>query len=61
LNALGFYDRLLGFLDFVAEEAFLRPVHRKMLLVSETPGDLLGRMERYRAPPETKWIGRDER
>ena len=37
LNVAGFYDRLLGFLDFVADEAFLRPVHREMLLVAETP------------------------
>ncbi len=61
LNVLGFYDRLLGFLDFVVEEAFLRPIHRNMLLVGETPEGLLGKMERYRAPPETRWIGRDER
>jgi len=61
LNVFGFYDRLLGFLDFVVEEAFMRPIHRNMLLVGETPEGLLGKMERYRAPPETRWIRRDER
>jgi uncharacterized protein (TIGR00730 family) len=61
LNVFGFYDRLLGFLDFVVEEAFLRPIHRNMLLVGETPEGLIRKMERYRAPPETRWIGRDER
>jgi uncharacterized protein (TIGR00730 family) len=61
LNVLGFYDRLLGFLDFVVQEAFMRPIHRNMLLVGETPEGLLGEMARYRAPPETKWIDRDER
>jgi hypothetical protein len=32
-----------------------------MLLVGETPDDLLEKMDRYRAPPKTRWIGRDER
>jgi len=61
LNVFGFYDRLLGFLDFVVDEAFLKPVHRNMLLVGETPDGLLEKMEDYRAPPETRWIGRDDR
>jgi uncharacterized protein (TIGR00730 family) len=61
LNVFGFYDRLLGFLDFVVDEAFLRPVHRNMLLVGETPEGLLKNMEAYRAPAETRWIGRDDR
>jgi uncharacterized protein (TIGR00730 family) len=61
LNALGFYDRLLGFLDFVMGEAFMRPIHRNMLLVGETPEGLLEKMAGYSAPPETRWIGREER
>lgn len=61
LNVAGFYDRLLGFLDFVADEAFLRPVHREMLLVAETPDILLEKLQAYRAPPETRWISRDDR
>jgi uncharacterized protein (TIGR00730 family) len=61
LNALGFYDRLLGFLDFVMGEAFMRPIHRNMLLVGETSEGLLEKMEGYSAPPETRWIGREER
>ena len=61
LNASGFYDRLLGFLDFVMGEAFMRPMHRNMLLVSETPDGLLEKIARYSPPPETRWIGRDER
>jgi uncharacterized protein (TIGR00730 family) len=61
LNVAGFYDRLLCFLDFVADEAFLRPVHREMLLVAETPDILLEKLQVYRAPPETRWISRDDR
>ena len=60
LNVLGFYDRLLGFLDFAVGEAFMKPMHRNMLLVSETPERLLEKMESYRAPPKTRWIAREE-
>jgi uncharacterized protein (TIGR00730 family) len=61
LNMFGFYDRLLGFLDFVVDEAFLRPVHRDMLLVGDTPEALLDMVAAYRAPPATKWISRKDR
>jgi uncharacterized protein (TIGR00730 family) len=61
LNVGGFYDRLLGFLDFVVDHGFLRPVHRNMLLVANTPAALLEQLESYRAPPETRWVTRDER
>jgi uncharacterized protein (TIGR00730 family) len=61
LNTLGFYDGLLGFLDHVAAEAFLKPVHRGMLLSSDSPADLVDHLLTYRVPTETKWIGRDER
>lgn len=61
LNVGGFYDSLLKFLDYVVDEAFLRPAHRKMLLVGETPAGLLEEMADYRAPLETKWISRDDR
>jgi uncharacterized protein (TIGR00730 family) len=61
LNAFGFYDRLLAFLDFVVDQGFLRPLHRDMLLMGETPEGVLEMMEGYRAPPKTRWIGRKER
>ena len=61
LNVLGYYDRLLGFLDFVVGEAFMLPMHRNMLLVSDTPEGLLEKMENYRAPPKKRWIAREER
>lgn len=61
LNVRGFYDSLLGFLDFVVDAAFLKPVHRSMLLVGDTPQDLLEKIKAYRAPAETRWIGRDDR
>ena len=61
LNVLGYYDRLLGFLDSVVGEGFLRPPHRTMLLVGDTCEGLLEKMESYRAPAKTKWVSREER
>lgn len=61
LNVHGFYDQLLGFLDHVVDEAFLKPVHRGMLLASADPAALLDQIADYQVPTETKWIARDER
>ena len=60
LNVEGFYDRLLDFLDHVVDEAFLKPVHRGMLLASSDPSTLLDMIAAYKVPTETKWITRDE-
>jgi len=56
LNVMGFYDRLLAFLDHVVDAGFLKRVHREMLLVAEEPGAVLQAIDRYRAPVESKWI-----
>ncbi|KHJ53710.1 LOG family protein [Aureimonas altamirensis] len=61
LNVGGFYDKLLDFLDHVVDEAFLKPVHRGMLLASAEPEALLDQLATYRVPTETKWITPDER
>jgi uncharacterized protein (TIGR00730 family) len=61
LNVAGYYDRLFGFLDFMTDEAFLRPLHRDMLLVADTPECLLDKLADYQAPPATRWISRDDR
>ena len=61
LNVAGFYDPLLGFLDRVVEEGFLRPGHRDMIVVEQNPDELLARLRTYRAPALTKWIDREER
>jgi uncharacterized protein (TIGR00730 family) len=56
LNVDGFYDGLLGFLDHVVGEAFLRQQHRDMLLVATEPQALLEKIQRYEPPMLTKWI-----
>jgi uncharacterized protein (TIGR00730 family) len=56
LNIAGFYDGLSAFLDHIVEEAFLKPVHRDMLIVEPDIETLLARLLNYQAPQVTKWI-----
>jgi uncharacterized protein (TIGR00730 family) len=60
-NIAGFYDHLLKFLDFVVDEAFLKPVHRGMVLVESQPVALLAALRQYRSVVVPKWIEREER
>ena len=60
LNAGGFFDGFLAFLDHAAAEGFVRSAHRDMLLVDAEADRLLDRMATYEAPKVRKWIRRDE-
>lgn len=51
LNAAGYYDGLVSFLDAASGEGFIQPAQREMLLVAATPEALLDRLERYEPPP----------
>lgn len=56
LDVAGYFGHLLKFLDHAEAEGFLKPQHRKMLLVEEDPAKLIARFERYRAPAVQKWM-----
>lgn len=58
LNVAGYYDALMAFLDHTVAEAFVKPVHRGMLIVEPDVGALLAAIEAYEAPVVDKWIGR---
>ncbi|HQU51082.1 MAG TPA: TIGR00730 family Rossman fold protein [Casimicrobiaceae bacterium] len=60
LNAAGYYDKLVAFVDSAADAAFLKPEHRAMLVVERDPDRLLDRFEAYVAPSVAKWIGHDQ-
>ena len=60
LNVEGFYDRLIGFLDHVAAEQFMKQPHRDMLIVEREPDAMIARMKSYEPPVVTKWIKRGE-
>lgn len=60
LNAEGYYDALIAFLDHTRDEGFVRPAHRGMLIVESEPIRLLDRFAAYEQPPTPKWVGRGE-
>ncbi|WGD31263.1 TIGR00730 family Rossman fold protein [Ancylobacter sp. WKF20] len=61
LDVEGYYHSLLTFLDHTVEEGFMRREHRDMLVVADSPAELLGKLAAYRAPTVTKWIDGHER
>ncbi|QRE74646.1 TIGR00730 family Rossman fold protein [Methylobacterium aquaticum] len=59
-NAGGFFDGLLGFLDSVVAEGFVREPHRAMLIVGTEPADLVARIRAYEPPRVIKWVKTEE-
>lgn len=56
LNVKGFFDPLLTYLDSVVEEGFIKPEHRKMLIVAGTADETLDAMAAYKPPQVSKLI-----
>ena len=56
LNAAGYFDALLAFLDRSVEEKFVRPVHRAMVIVESDAASLLDRFAAYEPPRVVKWV-----
>ena len=56
LDALGFYDPLLAFLDHAVAQGFLRPEHRAMLHHATEPGPLLDVLARWQPTRVAKWV-----
>ena len=54
INVDGYFDHLLSFLDNAVSNGFMKQEHRKMLLVSETPKDLLDQAAAYKPPTTNK-------
>ncbi|MAL98505.1 TIGR00730 family Rossman fold protein [Hydrocarboniclastica marina] len=54
LNVEGFYDLLARFIDQLVTEEFLGQVYRDMLLVDNSPQNLIDRFRDY-TPPRRKW------
>jgi uncharacterized protein (TIGR00730 family) len=60
LNAAGYYDRLLAFVDHGVAEEFVRPEQRPMITVGASPAELLDAMASYLPPAVEKWIERSQ-
>jgi uncharacterized protein (TIGR00730 family) len=60
LNVAGYYDGLIGFLDHVLTEQFVKPHHHAMLIVEKNADTLLDRFIDYQAPAVKDWLAKSE-
>lgn len=60
LNVSSYYDQLLSFISMASSEGYIRPQHRDMLIVSDSPDELIALFESYRPPEVKKWISKGE-
>ncbi|MBA2484311.1 MAG: TIGR00730 family Rossman fold protein [Nitrosomonas sp.] len=60
LNIGNYYDSLVGFLDHAVDEAFIKPIHRSLLQVSDCPSQLLDAFASFQPSIKNKWIKHDE-
>ncbi len=51
LNVAGYFDPLLAMLDHAISERFVRPHHRKRLIVSEDPDSIVAELMSHAVPP----------
>jgi uncharacterized protein (TIGR00730 family) len=56
LNVAGYYDGLLALFDHAVAEAFVRPLHRSLVIAERDPITLLDRLAAYQPPTVEKWI-----
>jgi len=55
-----FFAPLLGYLDALVTQRFVRPEHRQMVIADENAGALLDRLALHRPSTVPKWIERPE-
>ncbi|WP_186757373.1 LOG family protein [Echinicola salinicaeni] len=54
-NLKGYYDRLIDFLQFSAEEGFLKKEQMDLLIISDDPTEILDNMTAYKPKFIPKW------
>jgi uncharacterized protein (TIGR00730 family) len=60
LDVGGYWKPLVRLLDHAVEEGFLRPEHRRLVVIDRSPDRLLARLLAHRVPAATRWIGEKE-
>ena len=60
LNAAAFYTPLIAFIDQAVSEGFIKPAHRRMIVVDDNPERLLDTLAETVLPDVPKWIRQDE-
>ncbi|MGH9040767.1 MAG: TIGR00730 family Rossman fold protein [Acidimicrobiia bacterium] len=61
LDVGGFFSGLVGFLDHVTAEGFIKEVHRRLVVVEQQPGRLLDAMRAFEPPPLPRWLTEADR
>ena len=61
LNVDGYYDKLIGFVDHIVDEQFLRRQHADMLIVKDDAAALIDACRSYEPQHVTKWITAETR
>lgn len=56
LNTLGYYNPLIQQIDNMVANGFMRRAIQQLILVGETPEELLEKLNSFKAPRGTKWI-----
>jgi uncharacterized protein (TIGR00730 family) len=58
LNVAGYFEGLIGFLDYAVEEEFIRPEHRSLVLTHEDPEVLLDLLDSFEPAgvDKAEWI-----
>jgi len=56
LDIAGYYRPLIAFFDQAAAEGFVRPEHRRLVLVAEDPEVLLDQFQAWRPSEIERWI-----
>lgn len=60
LNVGGYFDGLLGCIDFAVAEGFIQPAHRRLIMSGSEPDALLDALERFEPVEQEKWIRKSE-
>lgn len=59
-NVNEYYNDLIHFIDQMVNNGFLKPIHKKLILVSDNETDLLIQMQNYTAPDLGKIISEEK-
>ena len=58
LNVAGYFDHLRNFIQHAADSGFIRPLHKGLMQVADTPEALLAELSTVEIPEIGKWISK---
>ena len=60
LNAAGYFDALISFVDHMVAEGFIKSKYRGLFVSAERPRSLLDALRRHELPPTRRWLTEEE-